>query len=318
MMSIVPKFFLLLLLVLPATVLLTHREEVVAGGQGTQEKRDKIEDILEGEEGIDDEEDEEDMEVETEGDEEEEEEEEEEEVEEGDGTEAAKTEGEEEEGEQEEPLKASPDADTTFLFTKNSETEIPVTKVVQMLIGFANNGKEDFHIDNIQASLRYPQDFSYYIYNFTTQYYNTVVEPNKETTLEYVFNPSEVFASRPFGLVIELHYKDSQDEVYMDAVFNETVTLVELDEGLDTETFFLYIFLAAVLVLLAVGAHQLFYSFGKKRKATKPVVETGTSNHSGIDYDWIPKENIQQAKKTPSPRRSPRRRAKRTSGAGDD
>ena len=41
---------------------------------------------------------------------------------EGDGTEAIKTgEGEEEEEEAVEPLKASPDADTTFLFTKNSE-----------------------------------------------------------------------------------------------------------------------------------------------------------------------------------------------------
>ena len=53
-----------------------------------------------------------------------------------------------------------------------------------------------------------------------------------------------------------------QDEIYMDAVFNETVTLVELDEGLDTETFFLYVFLAAVIVLLLVGAQQVFASFG--------------------------------------------------------
>ena len=42
--------------------MLQFSEEVVAGGQGTKEKRDKIEDILEGEEG-EDEEDEEDMEV---------------------------------------------------------------------------------------------------------------------------------------------------------------------------------------------------------------------------------------------------------------
>ena len=42
-------------------------------------------------------------------------------------------------------------------------------KVVQMLIGFANNGKSDFHIENIQASLRYPQDFTYYIYNVSVE-----------------------------------------------------------------------------------------------------------------------------------------------------
>lgn len=312
MLSIVPRFLLLLLLVLPATVLLTNREDVVVGAQG----QEKQEDTLEGEE------DEEDMEVETEDEDLEDEDEDEEEPREEDGTDAAKTEGgDEEEGEQEAPLTASPDAETVFLFTDNNDSEIPVDKQVQMLIGFANNGKSDYQIDNIQASLRYPQDFSYYIYNFTTQYYNTVVEPNKEATLEYTFNPSEVFAARPFGLVIELHYKDNEDGIFMDAVFNETVTLVELDEGLDTETFFLYVFLAAVAVLLLVGAQQVLASFGvsgKKRKSTKPVVETGTTNHSGVDYDWIPKENIQQAKKTPSPRRSPRRRTKRATGSGDD
>ena len=45
-------------------------------------------------------------------------------------------------------------------------------------------------------------------------------------------------------------------------MFNETVNIVELDEGLDGETFFLYVFLAAVVVLIIVGAQQFFVSFG--------------------------------------------------------
>ena len=49
---------------------------------------------------------------------------------------------------------------------------------------------------------------------------------------------------------------------YLNAVFNETVSIVELDEGLDGETFFLYVFLAAVVVLVIVGAQQFFISFG--------------------------------------------------------
>ena len=45
-------------------------------------------------------------------------------------------------------------------------------------------------------------------------------------------------------------------------MFNDTVNIVEEEDGLDGETFFLYIFLAAVAVLLLVGAQQLLSSFG--------------------------------------------------------
>lgn len=46
----------------------------------------------------------------------------------------------------------------------------------------------------------------------------------------------------------------------MNAVFNETVSIIELDEGLDGETFFLYILLGAIVVLVLVGAQQFLSS----------------------------------------------------------
>jgi len=308
MMRILSKFILVLLLVLPSTLLLTSNDGSALAAAEQREARDPMEDILDGEE-MEEEEDEEDGQVDVETEEDAEEEEE------GTAVEA----GEEEEEEDEEPpLKASPDADTTLLFTTNSEKEIPVTIPLQALVGFTNNGKDDFTLETLHASLRYPQDFSFYIYNFTEKEYNTVVEPNKEATLEYAFQAGEVFAARQFGLVIELAYKDSEGNLFSDAVFNDSVTLVELDEGLDTETFFLYVFLAALAVLAIVVLQQLTSSFGKKKKPSKQVVETGTSNHTDVDYDWIPKESIAATKKTPSPRRSPRRRTKRSTGSGDE
>ena len=36
----------------------------------------------------------------------------------------------------------------------------------------------------------------------------------------------------------------------MDPVFNETVQIVEFDEGFDTETFFMYVCIAGAVVLL--------------------------------------------------------------------
>ena len=53
-----------------------------------------------------------------------------------------------------------------------------------------------------------------------------------------------------------------EDNVFQNAVFNETINVVEPDEGLDGETFFLYVFLAAIVVLLLVGAQQLLTQFG--------------------------------------------------------
>jgi len=65
-------------------------------------------------------------------------------------------------------------------------------------------------------------------------------------------------------------------------------------------------------------------------KRSAPV-EMGTSNASGVDYDWIPKELLQQNNKSPksgsksgSPRKSPKagsprqRAARRQAGAGSD
>ena len=83
------------------------------------------------------------------------------------------------------------------------------------------------------------------------------------------------------------------DFYFQEAVYNETVQIVELEEGLDGETFFLYVFLAACGVLLLVVGQQFLSSMGRKRgSGKKTVVETGTSNPNDVDYDWLPKETL--------------------------
>jgi len=79
-------------------------------------------------------------------------------------------------------------------------------------------------------------------------------------------------------------------------------------------------FLAAVVVLVIVGAQQLFVTFGRKHILTsskKP--EMGTSNHNDVDYDWLPEETLNSFNKSPKVRQSPRqRRVKRGTGSADD
>jgi len=224
--------------------------------------------------------------------------------------------------EEEAALKPSQDADTFILFTKPANPlELPAGKQVRILVGFTNKGSGEFLVENMEASFRYPQDYSFYLQNFTTMSFGSVVKPKQQSTFEYGFVPNEAFSSRPFGLTVVVNYKDAEGAVFQSAVFNETIQVVEPDEGLDGETFFLYVFLAAIVVLLLVGAQQLVASFGKKRlsKPRQPV-EMGTQN-SDVDYDWLPKETLQNLNKSPrrSPKQSPRqRRNLRSSGSKDD
>lgn len=196
--------------------------------------------------------------------------------------------------------------------------------MVEFLVGFTNKGKTDFILDNLETSLRYPMDFKFYIQNFTTLAIEKVVKPNHEATIAYSFIPSETFAGRPFGLNVNLNYRDMviwyllsplldvliiftfiwifaliQNGAYFnEAIYNETVQIVELDEGLDGETVFLYIFLVACVILTLVGGQQLLSSFGKRsRSPRKQTIEVGTSNPNNVDYDWLPKETLNRLSK---------------------
>ncbi|KAK3794703.1 hypothetical protein RRG08_014768 [Elysia crispata] len=299
MAKIFGNFLLLLLLILPTTILFS--------AQGKDSNLAFAQDAMEGED--------EDGTIETEGGADEEATDE--------AQEAPLTDQEEEE-EEVPTLKPSPDADTFILFTKPSNPlELPAGKQVRILVGFTNKGNVDFTVESMEASFRYPQDYTFFLQNFTAMAFNSVIEPQKQGTFEYGFIPNEAFSSRPFGLSVILNYKDVEGAVFQSAVFNETIQVVEPDEGLDGETFFLYVFLAAIIVLLLVGVQQLVSNFGRKR-LTKPrqPVEMGTQN-SDVDYDWLPKETLQSLnkspKRSPKPKQSPRqRRNLRSSGSGDD
>lgn len=228
---------------------------------------------------------------------------------------------------EEEAQTASADADTTILFTKPvvtslSSLELPGGHLVEFLVGFTNKGNSDFIIDTLETSLRYPMDFKFYIQNFTHLAVNKVVKPDHEATMVYSFIPSESFAGRPFGLNVNLNYRDINGAVFSEAVYNETVQIIELDEGLDGETVFLYIFLAACVILTLVGGQQLLSSFGRRSRSSssrKHTVEINSSNPNNVDYDWLPKETLQRLNKSPrTPKQSPKqRKVKRTAGSDD-
>merc|ERR1711915_204912 len=208
----------------------------------------------------------------------------------------------------------SPDADTTILFTKppgTSNLELPAGQITEFLVGFTNKGEQEMIVDSLEASLRYPMDFTFHIQNFSAISYAKTVKSKQQATVAYSFIPADAFAGRPIGLTINLNYRDAAGNFFIDPVFNETVQIVEFDEGFDTETFFMYVCIAGGLVLLLFLGFNLLS--GKKTSRPQKVVETGTDD-DGVDYEWIPKSAL----RTPgSGKTSPRqRKAKR--GAGSD
>ncbi|XP_051542686.1 translocon-associated protein subunit alpha-like [Myxocyprinus asiaticus] len=210
-------------------------------------------------------------------------------------------------------MKASPNADSTILFVKGED--FPANNIVKFLLGFTNKGSENFVVESLDASFRYPQDFQFFIQNFTALQLGTVVPPQRQATFEYSFIPAEPMGGRPFGLVINLNYKDSSGNVFQDAVFNQTVTITEREDGLDGETIFMYVFLSGLGLLVVVGLHQLLESRKRRRPAVK--VEMGTSSHNDVDMSWIPQETLNQINKV-SPRQSPRKRTQKRSAGSDE
>ena len=63
------------------------------------------------------------------------------------------------------------------------------------------------------------------------------------------------------SLIFRLFYvncRDAEGNFYFDPVFNETVQIVEFDEGFDTEVFFMWVFMVAgALLVLFLGFTML-------------------------------------------------------------
>ncbi|XP_056130614.1 translocon-associated protein subunit alpha-like [Lampris incognitus] len=203
-----------------------------------------------------------------------------------------------------------PDADLTIIFVTGEE--FPANEIVKFLVGFTNKGSQDFTVESLEASFRYPQDFQFYIQNFTALPLTAVIQPQKQASFEYSFIPAPPMAGRPFGLVILLNYLDSEVNAFQTAIYNQTVTVTEVEEGLDGETIFMYIFLIGLLVLMLFGMYQILESRTKKRLPMK--IERGTEGLNNVDISWIPQETLHAMNK-PSPKTSPRKRAKRAAGA---
>ncbi len=109
---------------------------------------------------------------------------------------------------QQKPMVSFPSRKYSNLFRRYF-LELVAGKLTRLLVGTRNNGTQNFVIESIDGSLRYPQDFTYYIQNFTSLRSEKVLESGLESTFEYLFMPSETFNGRPMGLVVLINYRNN-------------------------------------------------------------------------------------------------------------
>uniref|UniRef100_A0A8D1HSQ6 Translocon-associated protein subunit alpha n=1 Tax=Sus scrofa TaxID=9823 RepID=A0A8D1HSQ6_PIG len=286
-MRSLPRLLLLLLLVFPATLLLRGGPGgSLAVAQDLTEDEETVEDSI-----IEDEDDEA-------------------EVEEDEPTDLA--EDKEEEDVSGEP-EASPSADTTILFVKGED--IFQEKIVFFFFFLRQQGGQDQLLSSVFNIWRFPEDFQWKVKGFSSLSSRQCVKPSQLMLFQFQFE-----CLFPLGIVNPLsvwnmNLTSVHGNVFQDAVFNQTVTIIEREDGLDGETIFMYMFLAGLGLLLVVGLHQLLES--RKRKRPIQKVETGTSSQNDVDMSWIPQETLNQINKA-SPRRLPRKRAQKRSVGSDE
>lgn len=126
------------------------------------------------------------------------------------------------------------------------------------MIGVKNNGNKDFVVETIDASLRYPTDHSYVIQNYTNYAYNRVVKPAQEITLAYSLIISEMLNERPFNFLVNLLYKDLNGKMFSSAVFNQTVNIIEINDGVNLEILFVYVFLISLVGSILFAIYHYF------------------------------------------------------------
>jgi len=191
------------------------------------------------------------------------------------------------------PLTSSPHAQTSYVFPDYPSQKLPSGEIIEVLLGFTNTGPKTFNITSLGASLTHPQDFKYFIQNYTRFEYGVLVHPNEQASLNYKFRPDAMLDHREFGLVVSVYYHDEIGGNFTTAFFNGTIDIVDPNNGFDFQQAIIYLGLVGIVGVGGFFAYQTLV--GKKARRVKktptPYVEVGTINKKTplvtLDNEWL-------------------------------
>ncbi|VDP92814.1 unnamed protein product, partial [Echinostoma caproni] len=172
------------------------------------------------------------------------------------------------------------------LYSAKREIDLPAGKYSSILATLINTHEgmslPRFSLDLLEGSLHYPGYFDYYIQNFTKIRLQNTLEPGQEGSLFYKFRPAVELVGRPFDLSIVAHYHDENGVYYAHRLFNQTVNLYEVEEGVDTQMLFLCVLVAAICVAILVGLWHWCSSKASRRHVTQQPSKQDESNGTTV------------------------------------
>jgi len=182
---------------------------------------------------------------------------------------------------------SSEDVDIAHIFPDYPSAVFPAGERLKVIMGLRNTGESLMNVTHIAGSINAPNQWSYYITNFTVFEYNVGVESSKESSFEYQFMIDPQLAGHEFTLALTAFYHDGQ-EMYASTFFNTTIPVIDPPGVLDTQTLFMYL---ALLGMLAAAVHFGLQSTGMMGKITKSTrasskKEMGTAGVNGAD-EWL-------------------------------
>lgn len=181
----------------------------------------------------------------------------------------------------------------------------PAGEEIEVLLAFQNKDEEkSLNVSMIGASLNVPQEFSYYVQNYTAFEYGSLVEPNEQISLLYSFTPDAALEQRDFQIAVTVFYSDAEDIKYSTTFLNHTIEIGNPIGGLDSRTFFTYL-LGFGFVLLVVLVVYRTMSAPNTTKYSKRSNFAAASEES-VDNEWgqdILRANTPRSK-TPTKRKS--------------
>ncbi|CAH8873913.1 unnamed protein product [Trichobilharzia szidati] len=114
------------------------------------------------------------------------------------------------------------------------------------------------------------------------------------------FRPAVELAGRSFDLSVVVYYHDNNNIYYAHKLFNQTINLYEIEEGVDTQLIFLVVLVIALSIAVLIGAWHWFTSKAHRRQPTKQsskLVENN-SDSSVVENEYLALINDKsQAKK---------------------
>jgi len=147
-----------------------------------------------------------------------------------------------------------------------------------------------YNVSMIFASLNHPQDFKYFIQNYSRFEYHVLLAPGQQATFNYKFRPDALLEPREFAMLFHVVYVDLTTNItHFHTFFNNTIEIVEPYTVFDVQLLFTYTLIIGILGLIGFA---LYNKFGTSKKSSRAVVEQSARkvNASGeveIENEWL-------------------------------